>query len=665
MKHITALIIALCFATSALANSYGNQQTMDSLENILATKQPKGEELANLYSDLMWGYSRFDIEKSVFYIRKQIALCEKEKIWMPLSEAYRQLGISYLKLGREDSIMYYLDKALQVIDEMEKEEKYSEQNIDDVRSKTYGSIGQYYGITGKYRQATEYFIKALKIFEKQGWKRDEAITHSNIGQNFVLIGNTEEAMKHFKKLKEIGEEIEDYSLVMYGNRSMGSACLAMKEYDNALKYAQEAYRFLENHPEDVQNHTTVSNIMAMAYLEKENSDLEAEKYAVQALELARKTGFMQEKAKSLVVLASVYMKKNDWKKAIALANDALACNAGENEINLKMYELLTKSYSYLHMPDKAAVYFNLFSELQISHSNSEFQQSLAEMLTKYENEKKQLKIEEQQQIIEKHTAERIVFAAGLAAAAIILVLLCCLLRLRKKRNRELAEMNATKDKFFSIISHDLKNPAIAQRNALQQLLDYSDNFDENKRLNYYRELLKSADNQAELLHNLLNWTQLQTGRMPCNPVKFDLSSALRSDIAIIQNLAERKQIDFEVHIPDVAIVFADRNILNIVIRNLLTNAVKFTGESGKITLVIEQTGDKHIVSVTDTGTGMTHKTVQNLFDFNKTHTTLGTLGESGSGLGLIVCKELLEKNNAQLRIESEIGKGSRFWFAIH
>ena len=109
-----------------------------------------------------------------------------------------------------------------------------------------------------------------------------------------------------------------------------------------------------------------------------------------------------------------------------------------------------------------------------------------------------------------------------------------MLNLRNKRNSVLAEMNATKDKFFPIISHDLKNPAIAQRDALQQLISYSKEWNVELLSEYYEELLKSANGQVELLYNLLNWAQVQTGRMPFNPTQFDLSEALRSDIVLTQ-----------------------------------------------------------------------------------------------------------------------------------
>jgi len=254
---------------------------------------------------------------------------------------------------------------------------------------------------------------------------------------------------------------------------------------------------------------------------------------------------------------------------------------------------------------------------------------------------------------------------GLFIAGLLLIVLIYIVTLRTRRNREFAEMNTIKDKFFSIISHDLKNPAIAQRDALQLLFDNSDKWDADSISKFYHKLLKSANTQVDLLYTLLGWAQLQTGRMSFNPIPFDLVSALQSDIGIIKNMAERKGILFEALLPQSAVVTGDCNMIVTVVRNLLTNAIKFTAEGGKVTLGInEDNSGKYTVSVSDTGTGMTPEQIQNLFRLDCQQSREGKAGEHGTGLGLIVCKELLQKHGSQLHIESEVGQGSRFRFGL-
>jgi len=238
------------------------------------------------------------------------------------------------------------------------------------------------------------------------------------------------------------------------------------------------------------------------------------------------------------------------------------------------------------------------------------------------------------------------------------------IRLRARRNRELAQMNAIKDKFFSIISHDLKNPALAQRDALQLLTDSGDQWEAGTRSNYYLQLLKSSNALVDLLRNLLNWAQIQTGRETYHPLPFNLVAALQPDLEVIKSMAARKDIIFEAGLPPSAVITGDENMLITVIRNLLTNAVKFTEAGGHISLLVNETDGRFTVLVRDTGMGMTPEQMQNLLRIDRQHSMLGTANETGTGLGLIVCQDMLQKHGSFLRIESEEGVGSQFWFEI-
>ena len=227
-------------------------------------------------------------------------------------------------------------------------------------------------------------------------------------------------------------------------------------------------------------------------------------------------------------------------------------------------------------------------------------------------------------------------------------------------------MNAIKDKFFSIISHDLKNPAIAQRDSLQLLAENSHRLDISTLSNYHRQLFKSASGLVDLLKNLFNWAQIQTGRNIYQPLPFNLAHALLPDIGVIKSMAERKNITFEVQLPQPAIITGDQSMVVTIVRNLLTNAVKFTAEGGVVTLEISPDTARATctISVTDTGAGMSEEQMQNLFRINRQQLREDTAGEKGTGLGLIVCKEFIEKHGSTLHVESEAGKGSRFWFEL-
>jgi signal transduction histidine kinase len=338
----------------------------------------------------------------------------------------------------------------------------------------------------------------------------------------------------------------------------------------------------------------------------------------------------------------------------------------------------------------ALLYLEKYVTLKDSIFNTQTQQQLSDFQVKYETAKKDLEIARKNVVITRQNTQRWALIAGMGVAVIMLALLWYLLHLRRRRNRELAEANATKDKFFSIISHDLKNPALALQNAVQLLLEKSTEWDTDTLQNHYIRLLKATKTQVSLLFNLLNWAQIQTNRMPFNPIPFDIVAELADDMEMIKELARSKEITLHQNMPDAALVNGDSTMICIVIRNLLTNAVKFTPAGGTVKLDVRQSDMRYETSdmryetskvsnlksqipylkrtritISDTGMGMTDEQMRQLFQIgNRHYSRSGTAGETGSGLGLIVCKELIEKHNSVLHVESEAGKGSKFWFEI-
>ena len=330
----------------------------------------------------------------------------------------------------------------------------------------------------------------------------------------------------------------------------------------------------------------------------------------------------------------------------------------------RVYSLLTRLYAVTGDPKNADKYWAKENEVQEKMNRNNTQNALQEIEVKYDVQQKELEIARKQITIDKQQKRQLIFMGGLIAAGVLLSLCAYIIILRTRRNRELVEMNAIKDKFFSIVSHDLKNPAIAQRDSLQLLTENADKLDAKTVSAYYHQLLKSADGLVDLLKNLLNWALIQTGRHIYQPSPMNLVGALRSDIEVTKSMAARKEVVFEVTTPPSAIINADENMMVTIVRNLLANAVKFTAKGGEVTLDISPSATAYTVSVADTGSGMTPEQVQNLFRLDRQQSREGSSGEKGTGLGLIVCKEFLEKHGSTLHIESEAGKGSRFWFEL-
>jgi signal transduction histidine kinase len=231
-------------------------------------------------------------------------------------------------------------------------------------------------------------------------------------------------------------------------------------------------------------------------------------------------------------------------------------------------------------------------------------------------------------------------------------------------NLKLNELNATKDKFFSIIAHDLKNPFNSILVQSQLLLMNYNMLDANKILKSIRHISNSAENAYNLLENLLEWSRSQTGKIHFNPVETSLDSLFKTALESTWSIAAHKKISIELEPVNDITLMADKNMLNTVLRNLITNAIKFTPTGGKIILNAVVKRENVIISVADTGVGMCQEIIHKLFKINSKVSMPGTDNEPGTGLGLILCKEFVEKHGGKIKVESEEGKGSVFSFNL-
>ncbi len=234
----------------------------------------------------------------------------------------------------------------------------------------------------------------------------------------------------------------------------------------------------------------------------------------------------------------------------------------------------------------------------------------------------------------------------------------------EKQRDELKKLNATKDKFFSIIAHDLKNPFHSIMGFSDLLTRSYDEIEEEKKKEFLSLIKESSASAYALLENLLQWARTQTNRIKFNPAKFDLSALIEDNKQMIGVHAQNKNLKIVTPEKDNLEVFADYNMVNTIIRNILSNAVKFTPEGGKITVNTEKTDSRMFINIEDTGVGIDNKDMSKLFKLDEFHTTTGTSGETGTGLGLIVCKEFVKKHKGDLTVEGEKGKGTTFTFSL-
>ncbi len=231
----------------------------------------------------------------------------------------------------------------------------------------------------------------------------------------------------------------------------------------------------------------------------------------------------------------------------------------------------------------------------------------------------------------------------------------------KRRSQELEQLNQVKDKFFSIISHDLRSPI----NALSAILDMMDSGqikpEEFSKLN--KELRLQFNHTKTLINNLLDWALLQMDKLKIQPEKINLNSLAEENFRLLSSL-HMKEIKMVNNIPSGTFCWGDLNIVNLVLRNLVLNSLKFTQNGGSIIADAVEQGSEIVVSVKDTGIGISPEIQRIIFEKTAGYSTRGTANEKGTGLGLILCKEFVEKNGGKIWLESEIGKGSTFYFTI-
>ena len=231
----------------------------------------------------------------------------------------------------------------------------------------------------------------------------------------------------------------------------------------------------------------------------------------------------------------------------------------------------------------------------------------------------------------------------------------------RKRSQELEQLNQVKDKFFSIISHDLRSPI----NALTGILDLmdKDQITPNEFSSLNKELRIQFNHTKTLINNLLDWTLLQMDKLKIQMEKIDLRSLVDSNIVLLSSL-HLKEIKIVNLIESYTSAVGDTNMINLVLRNLLTNAIKFSEPGDLIEVSAVNKGDHYTVSVKDHGVGIEPDIQKLLFDKTSGYTTRGTANEKGTGLGLILCKEFVERNGGKIWLESTPGKGSTFYFTI-
>jgi signal transduction histidine kinase len=351
------------------------------------------------------------------------------------------------------------------------------------------------------------------------------------------------------------------------------------------------------------------------------------------------------------------------------------------------YETLSKLYKTTEKHDKATTFENLSKEIKDSLYNDSTLKQLADLQLRFDGEKNKRKIElqtKEQQVLasellrEKQVRNSIVIILlivllGLAGLSILYFQnkkIAKNLSIQKieleatsaailKQKEELGQLNNVKDRFFSIISHDLRNNLTTMK-LYFDLVSNPDYEPSEDMEDMTKQISSSVENTIDLLENLLVWAQAQIKGVDINPQKLTLQHLIKGNIDLLAGNAHTKNIELSSDISADLCAFADEDMINLVIRNLISNAIKFTPKGGSIRITAHNNNNTVQINITDTGVGISKANLEKLFVKNSNPTTLGTANEKGTGLGLLLCKEFIEKNNGSINVSSQPEKGSTF-----
>lgn len=517
---------------------------------------------------------------------------------------------------------------------------------------------------GDYHPAIEVLIEVCNATSNHNQKI-HARALMQLGLVNFFLQNWDDALNYYQRSREIALQIGEKQGVSIAENNIANIFQKKEDYSTAIQHYNASLKIQE----EVHDTSTICNTyfnLATCYSELNNL-IEAERLFFKAYSIANNIAEVEIMSLSLLNIGNISAKKGLFNEGISYMAQAerLAKKHGYRQVLNEIYRLKSEALENNQNYAEALNYYKKYKTFSDSTLNEKSISMLKEFQIQYETLEKDHQIELQHATIKRQSVLRITLMVGLILSLVTLTLLVLFFRLQRIRNRELEEINSTKDKLFSIISHDLKNPVIAQRNILQLLIENFSTITPELLKEQGKQLLNSTEMQLDLLHNLLNWSLIELKRMPYNPINFDLNSTVKETIKLLQPVAQNKNITIDIKAPANAIAHADKNMIAISIRNLLSNAIKFSYNGGSIIIDVAEANDYFLITISDNGVGMSKEQVDNLMKTGSKKSTAGTNGEIGSNLGLFICKDMVEINSGTFFVQSEEGKGTSFSFTVN
>lgn len=650
-------LLVTAAVTLLLAPSFHAQKSQaDSLQRLL--EKSSGKRKVELYIQLSDLYQYIDSRKSIEYCYDGLELAKRLNYKRGIANLYSGLGYHYTYVDEQKALEYsFLGLKLR-------------QELGDLSeiSSSYNNLGMLFYFQGQYRKAIDYLLKSLKVREDNHYLEAIGSTSNNIALVYIALQSYDQALAYLERSLKIFIELKDDAGIALLKDNIGDVYRKTGRYETALSYFRDALALNEKLGNTKMIAYSLGNIgKALSGLGKFT---EAIQYYQRSLELYSSLNDKNGIAVIQNSIARIYQNLGNYKKAVEHSKEALKNSeeVGSVEGIATAAELLSNSYGSLGMYHLA--YENLLRNKTALDSlhNLEKVKSLVKMEMQYNFDK--IKKEKETELQKERMYNNMLIML-ICSFVIFTGLIYRQYRLKrdtsqkqKELNDKLQELNATKDKLFSIIAHDLRNPFNGIFNSAKLLTESGPDDDPEENRLLLSVILKSAEAGYELLENLLLWARSQTENLPAEIVNFDLYKIVNDNIALSEINARSKDICIVSSVQPATMVSADVMMVSTVVRNLLSNALKYSFPGGDVVISAEESDEYISVSVTDKGIGITEANLQNIFNKHQFNSTAGTLQEKGTGLGLHLCKDFITANGGSISVSSKIAAGTTFIFTL-
>lgn len=632
-----------------IANLYLKTKPDSSLVNLtkaleLAKKSAYQPKIAQVYNRIGRYYEKIvDYKDAIKNYNDAFLIFEKLGDKKKMAEIYNSLGTNYSELYAEDRAIEYYLKSLALHKEVQDQKGIAS---------NYTNIGNLYYNEENYDLAEKYFRDALLIYEKLDDKYGISSSYTNIANALADNGRVEEGLNYYKKSIAIEDKLGDQYGIAINYNNIGDCYINLKQYIQAMEYLDKAMKIADSLGEKDLQSIVLLNI---ADVENKQKRFQRAIYAArESYAIADLIGNLDYKTENLLQASIAYE---------GLGDNALALK------RLKEYTTIKDSLLKMDRLKKIKL-FNTLNELEKSqYTIEDLSKTSEEAQLNYEKEK-------------KYTHFLII---AIVVFAFLLILLIQQNASKKKafnlleyknyqvhkmkdeidgQSNKLKQLNSTKDKFFSIIAHDLKNPFNSIAGFTELMIENNEIYDKEKRLKFLKIIKGSSAKVSSLLDNLLIWASSQSGNLKFNPKNINLALQVTGVISFLEIQAINKDIAILNRVEKNVYVKADENMLDTILRNLISNAIKFTQPKGEIHIYSVLKKDFVEITVKDNGVGMSADEIAAIFSVNEINSSLGTFNEQGSGLGLILCSDFVESHGGKIWVESVVNQGSEFKFTL-